>query len=213
MRKTRKRFTNKIWMACYGDRRPEVRVSTNFTLQEVMHSDIALRLGIDNTPPDHVIERAELVAHHILEPVRAWAGRGYIPNSWYRCEEVEKVLCWDGGFRRWAAKRAKPWLSLANFKAYANYTGQIDADGVLEGWAEYFAAKQHPTGAAVDFEIPGVSNDDLYFWIKDNLPYYDQLIREFPKLQVPSSGWVHCSYVMNTNRNHAFSIPWYDKYA
>lgn len=188
-----------------------MRVSTHFTHAEVMHSDIALRLGIDNKPPDHVIERAELVAHHILEPAREEFG-AFIPNSWYRCEGVERILCWDGGFRRWSAKRNRPWLSLANFTTYTKYSGQIDVEAVLKNWKEYFALKQHPTGAAVDFEIPGVSNDVLYKWVKDNLQY-DQLIREFPKPNDPASGWVHGSWTVDGNRNQAFSIPWYDKYA
>lgn len=193
-------------MACYGDKKPMPRVSTHFTVQEVEHSSTALRLGIDNKPPQHVIERAELVAHHIMEPCREEFApvSGFIPSSWFRCEELEKVITWDGGFRRWCAARNLPWIKRSD--VYKKPKTQ-------ESWATYFARKQHPTGGAVDFEIPGVDNDTLFFWIRDNLEF-DQLIREFPKPSVPSSGWVHGSWTIDGdgNRKQFFSIPTYDKY-
>jgi hypothetical protein len=39
-------------------------------------------------------------------------------------------------------------------------------------------------------------------WIMDNLDY-DQLILEFYKEGEPNSGWVHCSYRKEGNRNDA----------
>lgn len=59
---------------------------------------------------------------------------------------------------------------------------------------------QHVTGHAVDFEIPGIANRVLADWIKANLTF-DQLILEFHQPDVPSSGWVHCSYHTDHNRN------------
>jgi len=56
--------------------------------------------------------------------------------------------------------------------------------------------------AAADFEIPGVDNRELALWIKSELEY-DQLILEFYKDNEPTSGWIHCSYSTNTNRNQS----------
>lgn len=53
--------------------------------------------------------------------------------------------------------------------------------------------------AAADFEIPGVDNRVLATWIKNNLEY-DQLILEFYRDNEPSSGWIHCCYSTNNNR-------------
>ena len=53
--------------------------------------------------------------------------------------------------------------------------------------------------AAADFEIPGVDNRELARWIRDNLEV-DQGILEFYKDGEPSSGWIHCSYSRNRNR-------------
>ena len=54
--------------------------------------------------------------------------------------------------------------------------------------------------AAADFEIPGVDNRELARWIRDNLEV-DQGILEFYKEGEPNSGWIHCSYSSNHNRN------------
>ena len=53
--------------------------------------------------------------------------------------------------------------------------------------------------AAADFEIPGVDNRALARWIRNNLEV-DQGILEFYRDGEPTSGWIHCSYSVNTNR-------------
>ena len=59
---------------------------------------------------------------------------------------------------------------------------------------------QHAKGQAADFEIFGVSNQELVIWIDKNLDY-DQMILEFWKgPDEPNSGWVHCSYKKEGNR-------------
>ena len=58
---------------------------------------------------------------------------------------------------------------------------------------------QHADGCAADFEIFGVSNKEVADWIVDNLNF-DQCILEFHKPEEPNSGWVHCSYSRNDNR-------------
>ena len=58
---------------------------------------------------------------------------------------------------------------------------------------------QHAKGQAADFEIYGLSNQELAIWIHENLNY-DQLILEYWKKEDPNAGWVHCSYDVNVNR-------------
>ena len=58
---------------------------------------------------------------------------------------------------------------------------------------------QHAKGQAADFEIYGLSNQELAIYIKENLDY-DQLILEYWKKEDPNSGWVHCSYDVSVNR-------------
>ena len=56
--------------------------------------------------------------------------------------------------------------------------------------------------AAADFEIPGVDNRELALFIKNELDY-DQLILEFYRDNEPSSGWIHCSYSSEANRQQS----------
>lgn len=64
---------------------------------------------------------------------------------------------------------------------------------------------QHAKGEAVDFEIPGVDNKELAYWIVDNLDF-DQLILEYYKPGVPDSGWVHVSFKGEGNRNEVLTM-------
>ena len=65
---------------------------------------------------------------------------------------------------------------------------------------------QHVLGQAVDLEIPGVNNEELFNFIKDELDF-DQVILEYYDGVDPISGWVHVSYVSNKdNRNRAMTF-------
>lgn len=57
---------------------------------------------------------------------------------------------------------------------------------------------QHIYGMAADINVPGLGNDDLAEYIRDNMDF-DQVILEFYTLGRPSSGWVHVSF--NTKGN------------
>jgi hypothetical protein len=55
---------------------------------------------------------------------------------------------------------------------------------------------QHAKGQACDFEIPGIPNIKVAYWIQSNCDF-DQLILEFwkPKNKKDiNSGWIHVSY-------------------
>lgn len=64
---------------------------------------------------------------------------------------------------------------------------------------------QHIQGEAVDFELPGQRNWDVAEWIRDNL-VFDQLILEFYKPDEPGSGWVHCSFRAEGNRQDSLTF-------
>lgn len=68
------------------------KLSQHFTIRELIHSDTALRLGIDNTPPEDVINPLIIVCCRILEPVRTHFQVPFSPNSGYRCSELNQAL-------------------------------------------------------------------------------------------------------------------------
>ena len=52
---------------------------------------------------------------------------------------------------------------------------------------------QHAKGQAVDFEIAGIPNIKIAYWLQNNVDF-DQLILEFYNPNDPAGGWVHVSY-------------------
>lgn len=70
----------------------KMKLSPHFTLGELIHSDKAVELGIDNTPPDEVIERLKIVCCRILEPVRDHFHTAFKPSSGFRCPELNKAI-------------------------------------------------------------------------------------------------------------------------
>lgn len=69
-----------------------MRISKHITIDEATLSPTALRLGIDNTPNDEVLENMKLVAERCFEPIREWYGKPIKVNSFYRCEALNKAV-------------------------------------------------------------------------------------------------------------------------
>lgn len=68
-----------------------MNLSPNFTLEELTHSEIAERQGLDNTPDENV--RANLVRlARFLEEVRRVLGRPIMINSAYRSPKVNELV-------------------------------------------------------------------------------------------------------------------------
>ena len=65
-----------------------MNLSENFTLQELIYSDTAIRMGIDNKPNDETVENLKILCENILEPVRANFKAPVVVSSGYRSEAV-----------------------------------------------------------------------------------------------------------------------------
>ena len=141
-----------------------MKLSENFSLQELLKSQTALRKGIDNKPAHpEIITNLQVLCEKVLQPVRDHFAKPVVINSGYRCPKLNKAV----------GSSSK---------------------------------SQHTKGEAADIEIPGVSNKELAEYIEDNLPF-DQLILEFYNGVDPSSGWVHVSYVNDSdNRKQTLTI-------
>ena len=64
-----------------------MNLSRNFTLQELIKSDTAIRKGIDNNPNADQIEKLKALCENILHPVRDHFGRVKV-TSGYRSVEL-----------------------------------------------------------------------------------------------------------------------------
>ena len=67
-----------------------------FTLDEMIHSDTADRLCIDNTPTDDVTDNLDRLVTRVLDKLRDGWGRPIIVTSGYRCKELNTAV---GGAR------------------------------------------------------------------------------------------------------------------
>ena len=68
-----------------------MRLSKNFTLQELIKSDTALRLNMDNTPTNEGIIKLRLLAANLLQPIRNELGSIRI-TSGYRSPALSQAI-------------------------------------------------------------------------------------------------------------------------
>ncbi len=67
-----------------------------FTFDELIHSDTADRLGIDNNPTSEAIQCIDGLVTNVLDNLRDGWGRPIIVTSGYRCKELNAAV---GGAR------------------------------------------------------------------------------------------------------------------
>ena len=65
-----------------------MKLTANFSLQEMTKSETALRFGLDNTPNDSELENLVALCECVLQPVRDHFGKGVKVNSGFRDIEV-----------------------------------------------------------------------------------------------------------------------------
>jgi hypothetical protein len=65
-----------------------MQLSANFSLNEMVKSETALRYDMDNTPGDAEIANLKTLCEKILQPVRDHYGKGVKVNSGFRHPEV-----------------------------------------------------------------------------------------------------------------------------
>ena len=68
-----------------------MKLTPNFTLEELTHSETAERLGLNNTPSEDVKANLTRLAR-LLEDIRRVLGRPIMVNSAYRSQEVNKAI-------------------------------------------------------------------------------------------------------------------------
>ncbi len=66
-------------------------LSPDFSLEELVYSPTAHRLGLDNTPDDDIIESMRTLCIHLWQPIRDEKGP-IIVDSGYRSYEVNKAV-------------------------------------------------------------------------------------------------------------------------
>ena len=73
-----------------------MNLTRNFSLEELVKSETALRKGLDNTPDEGSVRNLTVLAENVLQPVRDAFGKGVKVNSGYRHPDVNAAV---GGSR------------------------------------------------------------------------------------------------------------------
>ena len=68
-----------------------MQLTEHFSLEELGHRSTAIRLGIDNTPPDEILPNLKVLAQG-LERVRSVLGHPIHIDSGYRCEILNAAV-------------------------------------------------------------------------------------------------------------------------
>jgi len=68
-----------------------MNLSKNFKLSELIKSETATRLDIDNTPNEEQIESLRLLCENILQPVRDHFGKPVKISSGFRCSALNQA--------------------------------------------------------------------------------------------------------------------------
>ena len=160
-----------------------MNLSEHFTLEELIYSDTAIRLSINNTPP--LIHEGTLkhTCQWFLEPLRALLNVKYVGRIINNKVVSKVVIKITSGYRS----------EKLNEKVGGKPTSQ------------------HKSGEAADIEAIFIFTDgskqvlnymalfaDIRQFVNDDLLSVDQCIQE----KSGSAVWVHCSYsILGENRN------------
>ena len=69
-----------------------MKLSENFTLQEMTHSQTAVRRGLSNHPDPDSLANLEMLCTQVLEPIRRVAQAPIVVSSGYRSPEVNRLV-------------------------------------------------------------------------------------------------------------------------
>lgn len=150
-----------------------MKLSRNFTLEEMTKSPSAVRWGFDEqfNPPDEVIKNLMLLCNKVLQPIRDALKNPIIITSGYRCPRL-------------------------NAKIGGAYT-------VINGKPVQTSQHCFGQAADINFIKDGKENNGyIVYTIKELIAdpsfQFDQCILEFGTDDNPS--WIHISYAEGKNR-------------
>jgi len=69
-----------------------MRLTKNFTLDEFLVSQTAVRNDIDMTPPQEFIDNLQNLCVHVLQPLRDYVGASIHISSGYRPPELNEII-------------------------------------------------------------------------------------------------------------------------
>lgn len=146
-----------------------MKLSKNFTLEELVKSTTALRCNIDNTPSDKDIENLQNLVTKILQPIRDKYGKPIRINSGYRCEKLNKQV---GGsktsqHRTGEAADIETINGNNNSKLFNLIKSMIENNEIEVGQLIWeYGSKKDPNWVHVSLPTKNKKNQILYYYSK-----------------------------------------------
>lgn len=69
-----------------------MNLTQNFTLEELIKSDVANKYKIDNSPDEKMIKNLKSLCENVLQPIRDRYNKPITVTSGYRCDKLNKKV-------------------------------------------------------------------------------------------------------------------------
>lgn len=165
-----------------------MQLTEHFSLAELIESDTATRLGIDNTPSQEVIENLRQTAE-LGELIRAALNENQprevsiVVTSCHRCEALEREIT-RKDYARWCERRS------------------VKQDEV--SWRAYFKTKAHPKGRSLDFKAPRFGTP---YQIVKFISSHPEIMARIDQI-IMEGAWVHVAW--SDNPRHEVKTATFD---
>lgn len=143
-----------------------MKISKNFTLEELIRSNTATRCGIDNTPSKEEAQNLIELVKKVLQPIRDKYGKPIYINSGYRCEELNRKV----GGSKTSQHRTGCAADIEASKGNNTKLFYLIKDMIEKGEIEVgqliweYGTKKNPNWIHVSLPMPHKKNQILYLY-------------------------------------------------
>ena len=129
-----------------------MKLSKNFALSEITHSNTAKRLGIDNTPSEKHLANMGLLINNLIQPMRDALGPIRI-SSGYRGKDLNRAI---GGSRK--SQHCKGQALDIQFWSDGKMDNKVIYDWILSSGLEFDQMINEFDFAWIHISLVGVNN-------------------------------------------------------
>lgn len=149
-----------------------MNLTEHFTLEELLASQTAVRLGFEEqfTPPDSVKQNLKALCENVLEPLRVKLGASINISSGYRCERDNTAI---GGVntsqhcKGQAADTSTPKLSVEEWHQFIKSSG-IEFDQLIQEFDRWVHVSYTEVGKNRKQCLRAIKVDGVTKYIPDN---------------------------------------------
>lgn len=130
-----------------------MKISDHISFKEAVRSNTATRKGIENTPPQEIIEKMKITAKNVFEPVRNHFGIPIRVNSFYRSVRLNQAIGgspWSQHCKGEAIDIDDTIGGLTNKQMFNFIKSNVDFDQLI--WE--FGTNQNPAWIHVSYKSP-----------------------------------------------------------